>query len=312
MMNRLTEPTGPYRVGIERRDLADPYRKELSYPEGRLIPIQIYFPMEKGKHTLQPKLFEKRAAGNWPPLEVEVYGEQAELSLLVKGKHPVILLNHGDTVAMTDYAFIAEDLASNGYIVIAIQHQLKTDAEEPKFWKERSVSKYGRVIDNILYVFEWLKGRMDLSRVGLIGHSMGGNALLLFASRVSNVFKNKGLETLLPRDDARGVKECLIVLDTGGYPYPAHNRYPLFLLLSEERESYQRESGAEGEMRKIGHKVHYYKGSKHISFMDHGYVDPPNPIDPSEHYFNGTVEERKAFFDEVRKDIRDFLRENLC
>jgi hypothetical protein len=49
---------------------------------------------------------------------------------------------------------------------------------------------------------------------------------------------------------------------------------------------------------------------KHISFMDHGYVDPVNPFDPEEHYFNGTLEERKAFFNQIRKDIREFLKEH--
>jgi len=42
---------------------------------------------------------------------------------------------------------------------------------------------------------------------------------------------------------------------------------------------YQKKTGAYDEMIKIGHKVRYYKGSKHISFMDHGYIDPVNPFD---------------------------------
>lgn len=315
-LTSLPMPTGPYQVGIAKYDLVDPCRKEIEHPNGQLIPVQIYFPMQTGVHTLHPKIFESRTPGNWPPLQIEVYGQKADISLLnLETKHPVILLNHGDTVAMTDYAFIAEDLASNGYVVVAIQHQLKTDPEEPKFWKERSISRYGKVIDNILYVFEWLQenqrslfnNTLDLKKVGLIGHSMGGNSLLLFANRASNIFKKKQNEALLPYMDATGVKEAIVVLDTGGFPYPAHNLYPLFLLLSAERQSYQKESGAYGDMVKIGHKVKYYEGSKHISFMDHGYIDPPNPVNPKEHYFNGTLEERKTFFDQIRKDIREFL-----
>lgn len=317
-LKSLPEPTGPYQVGIAKYDLKDAYRKEIEYPQGRLIPIQIYFPMQKGKHVLHSKIFEDRTPGKWEPLAVEVYGQKSDISSLIAGSHPVILLNHGDTVSMTDYASIAEDLASNGYIVVAIQHQLKTDPESPKFWNERSISKYGKVIDNILYVFEWLKdnqktlfnNNIDLNRIGLIGHSMGGNSLLLFANRASNIFKKKERNTLLPHENKVDVKEVIIVLDTGGFPYPNHNQYPLFLLLSEEREDYQRKSGAYDEMIKIGHKVRYYKGSKHISFMDHGYVDPINPVNPNESYFNGTLEERKAFFDQMRQDIRGFLKEN--
>lgn len=317
-LKSLPEPTGPYQVGISKYDLSDKHRKELKYPNGRLIPVQIYFPMEKGKHSLHPKIFEERTPGKWKPLDVEVYGQKADLSSLIAGKHPVIFLLHGNTVAMTDYASIAEDLTSNGYIVVAIQHQLNTGPDEPKFWNERSISKYGNVIDNTLYVFEWLKdnqenlfnNKINLNRIGFIGHSMGGNSLLLFANRASNVFKRKEHDTLLPYNNPKDVKEAIIVLDTGGFPYPYHNQYPLFLLLSEEREDYQKKTGAYDEMIKIGHKVHYYKGSKHISFMDHGYIDPVNPFDPNQHYFNGTLEERKDFFDQIRKDIREFLKEN--
>lgn len=318
-LKNLPMPTGPYQVGIAKYDLTDPSRKEIEYPKGRLIPIQIYFPMQKGSHTLHHKIFEERTPGKWPPLDVEVYGRKAHLTALAdESKHPVIFLNHGDTVAMTDYAYIAEDLASHGYVVAAIQHQLKTDPDEPKFWKERSMSKYGRVIDNMLYVFEWLQEKqaslfnntLDLKKVGLIGHSMGGNALLLFANRASNIFKKKQMDSLLPHTDKTSGKEAIIVLDTGGFPYPNHNQYPLFLLLSEELEDYQKKSGAYEDMVLIGHKVKYYKGSKHISFMDHGYIDSQNPVNRNEHYFNGTLEERKAFFDKVRNDIREFLNKN--
>lgn len=316
-LKSLPEPTGPYQVGIAKYDLSDTYRKEIEYPSGRLIPIQIYFPMQKGKHALHSKIFEDRILGKWAPLNVKVYGQKANISSLVAGKHSVVLLNHGDTVAMTDYASMAEDLASNGYIVVSIQHQLKTDPQVPKFWNERSISKYGKVIDNILYVFEWLKcnqkavfnNNIDLNRIGLMGHSMGGNSLLLFANRASSIFKKKERNTLLPHENKADVKEAIIVLDTGGFPYPNHNQYPLFLLLSQEREDYQRKSGAYDEMIKVGHKVRYYKGSKHISFMDHGYVNPINPLNPHEPYFDGTLEERKAFFDQMRQDIRNFLKE---
>ncbi len=304
----LPIPTGPYQVGIAKYDLLDQLRN-------RLIPIQIYFPMAKGNHILQQKLFEQRALDTWPPLQTYVYGQLASLSeLSADEQHPIIFLNHGESVAMTDYAFLAEDLTSHGYVVIAMQHQLNTDPKEPPYLRQRSVRRYSTVIDNLLFTFEWLKSHqlalfhnsLDLKKVGLIGHSMGGNALLLLANRTTSTFKKKEQETLLPHHDMQGVKEALIVMDTRGFAYPAHNQYPLFFLMAKEWQAYQEQSGVYQGLLNIGHKVKYYKGSKHISFMDHGYINPLNPENP-ESYFNGTLEERKAFFNTIRSDIREFL-----
>lgn len=53
-----------------------------------------------------------------------------------------------------------------------------------------------------------------------------------------------------------------------------------------------------------------YKGSKHISFMDHGYINPPNPVNADEPYFNGTRFEIDAFWQKLRCDMREFLQQN--
>ena len=87
-------------------------------------------------------------------------------------------------------------------------------------------------------------------------------------------------------------------METTRFSFPFNSRYPLFFLLVEEREAYQKETGYYEQMIRAGHKVCYYKGSTHISFMDHGYINP------EKEYFNGTFNERKDFFDNVRQDIR--------
>ncbi|MES2607736.1 MAG: hypothetical protein V4544_03290 [Pseudomonadota bacterium] len=319
MQLTLPEPTGQYRIGLTKFELYDEDRPEIEHPKGRLIPFQIYFPTIIGTNSPQPKIFEPRAPRTFSPLDVMGYSSPAHLSKLAPGQHPIIFLNHGHDVAMTDYACIAEDLASHGYIVFSIQHQLDTDKDPPEFWKERSISKYANVIDNILYVFEWLKqkqadlfnSKLYLSKIGLIGHSLGGNALQLFANRAASSFKKKERLTLLPHDTTNAeIKECIIVLDAGGVSYPSSNQFPFLFLLSGERESYQKESAMYDDMIKIGHKVKYYPGSKHISFMDHGYVDPPNPVNACEHYFNGTRAEIDVFWQTLPQDIRDFLKQN--
>lgn len=313
-------PTGTYQVGTTKYDLEDPYRKDLQFPQGRLIPIQIYFPIKKGPHSEQPKIYESRARlGPFHPLTIGVYAIQSDLSHLGGNNLPMIFLNHASCVAMTDYAFLAEDLASHGYIVISIQHDLKIDRDDPKFWESRSCSRNAKVIDNLLYVFEWLKehqnslfhGKIDLNRIGFIGHSLGANSLLFWVNRSLDIFEKDSRHSLFYRQDAKVVRECLILMETTRFAFPSNNRFPMFFLFAEDREDYHTKTGCKNQMIQAGHKVCYYKGSTHVSFMDHGYVNPPALLSLNEPYFNGTLEERTIFFNQLRKNIRNFLKTHI-
>jgi hypothetical protein len=313
-------PTGAAQVGTVRYDLEDPYRKDLQFPEGRLIPIQIYFPMKKGPHTARPKTFEERAhLGPFHPLHADVYAIRSDLSHLEGSHHPVIFLNHASCVAMTDYAFFAEDLASHGYVVISIQHDLKVDGDSPPFWESRSCSRNAKVIDNLLYVFEWLKehqhslfhGKIDLNRIGFIGHSLGANSLLFWVNRSLDMLEKDPRHSLLYRQDTKSVRECLILMEATRFAFPSNSKFPIFFLFAEDRESYQTKTDGLDLMLKAGHKVRYYKGSTHTSFMDHGYVNPPLPKELNEPYFNGSSEERVTFFNAIREEIRHFLASHL-
>jgi len=287
MKPSLPKPTGPYRVGL--------------WAFAQTVPVQIYFPLKKGEHCFNAKRYEPLAPGY--KLEVDVYACEANFSDLAVEGAPLVFLNHGHMVAMTDYGIIAEELASHGYIVVAMQHQLATDLIEPDYLEERSVAKYSAIIDNIFHLFVWLQERIEVRRVGFVGHSMGANALLLLFHRASTAFKPKQRASLLPGTS----HEAIVALDPGGFPYPPRSDYPLFLGLSEERQRYHEQSGSLAQMRAIGHTVRHYKGSKHISFMDWGWVEPPNPVEPGVAYFGGSEGERIAFFNDLRGDIRHFL-----
>lgn len=314
-MQATIMPTGPYIVGFTKFDLFDEYRPEQLYPNGRLIPIQIYFPKVEGFHAAYPKTFEPRAPNKFPPLECASYSKLSNLESMMQGKHSLIFLNHGNNVAMTDYAYLSEELASHGYVVISIQHQLNTDNPQPSFWSGRSCSKHSQIIDNILYVFTWVQAhqvdifqnKIDINKTGLIGHSMGGNALLMLANRVSPIFRqNEGV--LLPRMEPIGSPlECIIFMD-GEFPPVQQNDLPIFYLLSEERRKYQMQSGASEWLKNENCRFKYYKGSRHISFTDHASIlDEGSSQYEYGPYFKGTTIERLEFYKSVRTDILTFL-----
>ena len=318
-MDSLPKPTGEYQVGTCKFKLYDRYRPEIFYPSGRLIPIQIYFPIKKETHKLAPKVLEENAPRVFSQIFYHVYSLQSDINNLSEGLHSLVFLNHGLVSAMTDYSAIAEDLASNGYVVVTIQHQLNTDPiEEPESWKSYSFALHSRCIDNILHVFKWVndnngitfQNKIDTSKIAFIGHSLGTNSILMLSNRISGSLKTKPKVTLLPhKNNIESVKECVIVMDfDSSFVYPKHIAHPMLFLVSEERKNMLKNSGIFEDIISIGHSIIYYTPSKHISFFDQAYIDVRDPVIPQLFYFNGNVQERIRFFDNLRKDILAFLK----
>ncbi|WP_395076030.1 alpha/beta fold hydrolase [Flavobacterium sp.] len=108
----------------------------------------------------------------------------------------VVILSHGYSEnrlgANKSYSFLTKNLASKGYFVISVQHELPTDDLIPKtgipkivrlpFWK--------RGTENILFVLNEIKKtkpKLDYKHLILIGHSNGGDISVLFAHKYPNL-----------------------------------------------------------------------------------------------------------------------------
>jgi hypothetical protein len=64
-------------------------------------------------------------------------------------------------------------------------------------------------------------------------------------------------------------------------------------------------------MQKIGHKFKYYKNTDHGSFSDLAYLNVKTHLSPDANWYKGSLDERMKFFENVRKDIREFLEEKI-
>lgn len=123
------------------------------------------------------------------------------------GRHPVILASHGYTGMYTDYTFLFEDLASRGYVVASIAHSYESTAVELPDGKLLT-SRFGTYLaeDTLRMDDSWLKmaisirqadlrfvcavlsrwnerggplfGKLDLSRIGVLGHSLGADTAM--------------------------------------------------------------------------------------------------------------------------------------
>jgi pimeloyl-ACP methyl ester carboxylesterase len=134
----------------------------------------------------------------WEPKDVEVarrvltHAHLDEKSLSGR-RFPVVLFSHGWQGTRTEYTSIAEDLASHGFAVFGIDHPYMgrialpngqvTEPTEDQFENQAEIRNYyGQdikfVIDQIVKLSvgdtdDTFTGKLEVSRIGAIGHSSG-------------------------------------------------------------------------------------------------------------------------------------------
>nr|WP_315244407.1 alpha/beta hydrolase [uncultured Flavobacterium sp.] len=108
----------------------------------------------------------------------------------------IVIFSHGyyqnKTHSNLKYSYLTHFLASKGYFVVSIQHELPTDSLIPSsgipqvvrlpFWESGA--------KNILFVINELKKtnpELDFKHITLIGHSNGGDMTALFPQEYPNI-----------------------------------------------------------------------------------------------------------------------------
>jgi pimeloyl-ACP methyl ester carboxylesterase len=120
------------------------------------------------------------------PVELAV-SRRAELKAKVFGIKPrVAIVNHGNTVRHSEYSFVGDVLATQGFLVASIQHDLPGDPplSMQGFPFVGRLPSYQRAEANILFAIEQIKRIYpdpDFQTVTLFGHSQGGDIAMYFA-----------------------------------------------------------------------------------------------------------------------------------
>jgi dienelactone hydrolase len=109
--------------------------------------------------------------------------------------YPVVILRGGGSAAALNYSSLAEDLASHGYVVVGLD---MTATANPELCAGRDdeedcatklmmplINGVGRALDHLqrLTTQDTRFGRLDLTRVGVFGHSFGGAQAAQFCSQ---------------------------------------------------------------------------------------------------------------------------------
>jgi predicted dienelactone hydrolase len=156
------------------------------------------FPLQPGRdeRTARRLLFWYPAAApvsrQGPAREPASAGSDASVA---DGRHPVVLFSHGFLGAADQSRFITENLARMGYVVAAVDHDdaidrgariAFPDVLRPGDWtgttqierRNDLVALLDRMTVLDADPDSFLHRRLDLARIGAVGHSLGGYAVL--------------------------------------------------------------------------------------------------------------------------------------
>jgi len=206
---RLPAPTGPLAVG----------KAATVWPVGdgpRRIRVTAWYPADAGSGTtgryvedldaIDDALVASGQIGAFEVAGLGLVQDPARLVAAVAGgdgvRYPLIVLSPGNATNVEFYGALAEDLASHGYVVIGIDHPGQVAAvalgdevigyagdpplgaagsEIPRLIDER-VADIGAVLDGVAGAAPGLESvarQVDLTRIGVMGHSNGGVAAAL-------------------------------------------------------------------------------------------------------------------------------------
>lgn len=230
----VDEPTGAYKVGTSSFEVIDNSRfdQESEGNQPRRIMVQLWYPTDdvknppKAQYHEHPSLFMKEFAelNGIPGFLLQSFVKQKvpaykEASLLVQeNPYPIIFFSHGLGGNRSQNHFQVLELASQGYVVVGIDHtnfspgtvfpngdrpglsgidlsvnedilnnyldEWSKDAQSVLDWLEN-------VNEGEIHEKNWLKqvkGQLDLNKVGYLGHSFGG-ATASYTLAIDNRFK---------------------------------------------------------------------------------------------------------------------------
>ena len=199
----------------------------LDSSRNRLIPVAFYFPVLDNKISNQQLVIISHGYGENKP------------------------------GANKSYSYLAKKLASKGYYVVSIQHELPTDDLLPLTGIPQIVrrSNWERGAENILFVLNELKRtkpELDLKHVNLIGHSNGGDMTVLFAHKYPNL-ANK-----------------IITLDNRRMELPRTSQPKIYSLRSSDQPADEGVLPTVEEQKKFGIKIIKLPNTIHNDMNDRG------------------------------------------
>jgi pimeloyl-ACP methyl ester carboxylesterase len=205
----LPAPTGAALLGTTVAYLTDSSRTAAPFASGRPVTVQLWYPAARSEAPRARYLFERALGAEL--LRVDYYGldsaalrtwatlrTHARIDAPASGtRHPFVAISVGQGLIRANYSALAEDLASHGYVVAMIDSPLQglmvlpdgraisdtLNAFEAPAALRGAVIEWARDISFVLTALQGGKvpgvparvaATVDWSKVGALGHSVGG------------------------------------------------------------------------------------------------------------------------------------------
>ncbi|RSN30867.1 alpha/beta hydrolase [Amycolatopsis sp. WAC 01416] len=188
----LPVPTGPYAVGITDLHLVDHSRQDPWVPGvTRELMVTVRYPaLPTGPKApyMAPGVAKVVAEGD--AVKLGIAADRLDYRFpthsrtgapAVGGKRPVVLYSPGGTLSRSHGTTQMEQLASEGYVVVAIDHTHEAEAVEfpdgrvaKKALPPSSIEVSKRLIETRVQDTRFVLDSLHLTRVGMFGHSAGG------------------------------------------------------------------------------------------------------------------------------------------
>lgn len=192
---------GAYRVGVRTEQIVHRGQVDIlratagnpAPPYDRALTVEVWYPAQLAAGQREAVIYtDVLGAGAHHPARPNTpfvfAGRAARDAAPVKGRYPLVIVSHGYPGSRLQMSYLTENLASKGYVVVAIDHLESTRADRAGF----ASTLLNRPLDDQFVldtVAAWsspgsghyLSGVADAEHTALVGYSMGGYGALVAA-----------------------------------------------------------------------------------------------------------------------------------
>jgi predicted dienelactone hydrolase len=191
-------PRGSYAIGVQTIEIINKGQIDILKSKGgvdplydRKLQLEVWYPaiVKDGKNQLTTYNatlgIYKDTSRPLIPYSLPGRATRDAKPNLSEGKFPLIVVSHGYPGSRLLLTYLTENLASKGYVVVAIGHTESTYSDKDGF-QSTLLNRAKDILFVINQVASWntpdskhvLKGMADADNTGIVGYSMGGYGVL--------------------------------------------------------------------------------------------------------------------------------------